>query len=122
LHTTQRRSLARGIPGRANGENKAGVARAASANSRRTYIELTMVAIRKAQNELAHRGVHSQMSCESVGYKVAGMTKDPTKNPEFARVLGNLLSAKPKHHSEMKLGKSKRKKKKSPRNAKKKSG
>jgi hypothetical protein len=43
------------------------------------------------------------------------MTKsDPTKDPEFKRVLGNLLSAPPKPHSEMKLGKSKQKKKKSP--------
>jgi hypothetical protein len=33
---------------------------------------------------------------------------DPTKDPEFKRVLGNLLSAKPKPHSEMKLGKSKK--------------
>jgi hypothetical protein len=40
---------------------------------------------------------------------------DPTKDPEFKRVLGNLLSAPPKLHSEMKLGKSKRKKKKSPK-------
>jgi hypothetical protein len=39
---------------------------------------------------------------------------NPTKDPEFKRVLGNLLSAPPKPHSEMKLGKSKRKKKKSP--------
>jgi hypothetical protein len=30
---------------------------------------------------------------------------DPTKDPEFKRVLGNLLSAPPKPHSEMKLGK-----------------
>ncbi len=30
---------------------------------------------------------------------------DPTKDPEFKRVLGNLLSAPPKLHSEMKLGK-----------------
>jgi hypothetical protein len=29
---------------------------------------------------------------------------DPTKDPEFKRVLGNLLSAPPKPHSEMKLG------------------
>jgi len=36
------------------------------------------------------------------------MTKDPTKDPEFKRVLGNLLSAKPKPHSEMKLGKKKK--------------
>jgi hypothetical protein len=39
---------------------------------------------------------------------------DPTKDLEFKRVLGNLLSAPPKPHSEMKVGKSKRKKKKSP--------
>jgi hypothetical protein len=35
---------------------------------------------------------------------------DPTKDPEFQRVLGNLIKMKPKLHSEMKLGKrSKRK-------------
>jgi hypothetical protein len=34
------------------------------------------------------------------------MTKsDPTKNPEFQRVLKNLLNTPPKPHSEMKLGK-----------------
>jgi hypothetical protein len=33
---------------------------------------------------------------------------DPTKDPEFRRVLGNLLSAPPKPHSEMKLGRFKR--------------
>ena len=32
------------------------------------------------------------------------MTKDPTKDPEFKRVLGNLLKSKPKPHSEMKMG------------------
>jgi hypothetical protein len=44
------------------------------------------------------------------------MTKkpDPTKDPEFKRVLGNLLSAPPKPHSEMKIGKSNLKKKASP--------
>jgi len=39
---------------------------------------------------------------------------DPTKDPEFKRVLGNLLSAKPKPHADMKLGKSKAEKAKSP--------
>jgi hypothetical protein len=35
-----------------------------------------------------------------------GMAKsDPTKDPEFKRVLGNLLKAPPKPHSEMKVGK-----------------
>jgi len=43
---------------------------------------------------------------------------DPTKDKEFKRVLGNLLKAPPKPHSEMKLGKSKRKKAKSLRKAK----
>lgn len=38
---------------------------------------------------------------------------DPTKSPEFKRVLGNLLSAPPKPHSEMRLGKRTRKKVKS---------
>jgi len=40
---------------------------------------------------------------------------DPTKDPEFKRVLGNLLKAPPKPHSEMKLGKAIAKKAKSPR-------
>jgi hypothetical protein len=40
---------------------------------------------------------------------------DPTKDPEFKRVLGNLLSAPPKPHSEMKLGKPKSKAAKSRR-------
>ena len=39
---------------------------------------------------------------------------DPTKTAEFKRVLGNLLSAPPKLHSEMKLGKRTTKKTKSP--------
>jgi len=39
---------------------------------------------------------------------------DPTKNPEFQRVLGNLLKMKPKPHSKMKLGKRKAKGPKSP--------
>jgi hypothetical protein len=30
---------------------------------------------------------------------------DPTKDPEFNRVLGNLLRLPPKPHSEMKVGK-----------------
>jgi hypothetical protein len=34
---------------------------------------------------------------------------DPTKDPEFKRVLGNLLKAPPKPQSEMKLGKSRSK-------------
>jgi hypothetical protein len=33
------------------------------------------------------------------------MKKDPTKDPEFKRVLGNLLKAPPKPHAEMKLKK-----------------
>jgi hypothetical protein len=40
---------------------------------------------------------------------------DPTKSPEFKRVLGNLLGAKPKPHADMKLGKAKAKMAKSPR-------
>jgi hypothetical protein len=35
---------------------------------------------------------------------------DPTKAPEFQRVLGNLLKAKPKPHADMKLGKKRRSK------------
>jgi hypothetical protein len=34
---------------------------------------------------------------------------NPTKDPEFQRILGNLLKAPPKRHSEMKVGKGKRK-------------
>lgn len=30
---------------------------------------------------------------------------DPTKAPEFQRVLGNLLKAPPKPHADMRLGK-----------------
>jgi hypothetical protein len=30
---------------------------------------------------------------------------DPVKEPEFRRVLGNLLKAPPKPHADMKLGK-----------------
>jgi hypothetical protein len=44
---------------------------------------------------------------------------DPTKDPEFKRVLGNLLKAPPKPHSEMKLGKRSGKKKKNLRGRKK---
>jgi hypothetical protein len=40
---------------------------------------------------------------------------DPTKDPEFKRVLDNLLSAPPKPHSEMKLGKHSDKKKAGPK-------
>jgi hypothetical protein len=39
---------------------------------------------------------------------------DPTKEPEFKRVLGNLLNAPPKPHSEMKVGAKRRAKKKAP--------
>jgi hypothetical protein len=38
------------------------------------------------------------------------LAKSPTDESEFKRVLGNLLSAKPKPHSEMKLGKVKKSK------------
>jgi hypothetical protein len=43
--------------------------------------------------------------------------KNPTKDPVFQKTLKNLLSAKPKPHSEMKLGKAKAKKATSPRKA-----
>ena len=43
-----------------------------------------------------------------------GEKSDPTKDSEFQRVLGNLLKAAPKPHSEMKIGKRTAKKKKSP--------
>jgi len=44
------------------------------------------------------------------------MTKsDPTKDPEFQRVLSNLLKAPPKPHKDMKLGKRSAKKKSRPR-------
>jgi hypothetical protein len=39
---------------------------------------------------------------------------NPVKNPEFKRVLGNLLKAPPKPHADMKLGKAKTKRAKSP--------
>jgi len=39
---------------------------------------------------------------------------DPTKEPEFQRVLGNLLKAPPKHHADMKLGQRKPSRTKSP--------
>jgi len=42
---------------------------------------------------------------------VSPMTKDPTKDPAFQATLKNLLSMKPKPHSEMKVGKKKPKKK-----------
>jgi hypothetical protein len=42
---------------------------------------------------------------------------DPTKDPEFKRVLGNLLTAPPKPHADMKLGKATAKKAKSPNRA-----
>jgi len=35
------------------------------------------------------------------------MAKDPTKDPAFQATLKNLLSMKPKPHSEMKIGKKK---------------
>jgi hypothetical protein len=40
---------------------------------------------------------------------------DPTKDPAFQSTLKNLLGAKPKPHSEMKLGKAKAKTIKSPK-------
>jgi hypothetical protein len=39
------------------------------------------------------------------------MATDPTKDPEFQKTLKNLLSMKPKPHSEMKIGKKSKKKK-----------
>jgi hypothetical protein len=36
---------------------------------------------------------------------MADKKSDPTKDPEFQRVLGNLLKAPPKRHAEMKVGK-----------------
>jgi hypothetical protein len=44
---------------------------------------------------------------------------DPTKEPEFKRVLGNLLKAPPKPHADMKLGKRTGDKKRQPRQKKK---
>jgi hypothetical protein len=47
------------------------------------------------------------------------MTKsDPVKNPEFQKTLKNLLSMKPKPHSEMKVGKKAKKKKRATKAAK----
>ena len=45
------------------------------------------------------------------------MAKDPVKDPEFKRVLGNLLKSKPKPHSEMKVGEKKKPRKKKAKNA-----
>jgi hypothetical protein len=39
------------------------------------------------------------------------MSVDPTKDPAFQKTLKNLLSMKPKPHSEMKIGKKSKKKK-----------
>jgi len=51
------------------------------------------------------------------------MAKSDPKDPEFQRVLSNLLKAPPKPHSEMKVGEAKAKQAKSPkRRAKKASG
>jgi hypothetical protein len=47
---------------------------------------------------------------------------DPTKAPEFKRVLGNLLKMKPKPHSEMKIGKKRRPAETSPRPSSRKKG
>lgn len=33
---------------------------------------------------------------------------NPTKDPEFKRVLGNLLNTPPKHHKDMKVGNTRR--------------
>jgi hypothetical protein len=41
------------------------------------------------------------------------MAKDPVKDPVFKKTLANLLSAKPKTQSEMKIGKKKTKQTKS---------
>jgi hypothetical protein len=42
----------------------------------------------------------------NAGITVSAMAKsDPTKDPEFKRVLGNLLRTPPKPHAEMKIGK-----------------
>ena len=47
---------------------------------------------------------------------------DPTKDPEFQRVLGNLLKAPPKPHADMKMGKRAVKNKARRKSAKRKSG
>jgi hypothetical protein len=46
---------------------------------------------------------------------MAEKRSNPTKDPEFKRVLGNLLNAPPKQHKDMKLGKPKSKAAKSRR-------
>lgn len=52
---------------------------------------------------------------KSGGLGVDDMGKtDPTDDPEFKRVLGNLLKMPHKPHAEMKVGKSKAKRAKSP--------
>jgi hypothetical protein len=40
---------------------------------------------------------------------------DPTRDPEFQRVLSNLLKAPPKRHADMKIGIAKAKKAASPK-------
>jgi hypothetical protein len=47
-----------------------------------------------------------------LGVGMAGAKSDPTKDPAFQSTLKNLLSMKPKPHSEMKVGKKKASKKK----------
>jgi hypothetical protein len=40
---------------------------------------------------------------------MADKKPDPTKDPEFQKVVRHLLNTPPKHHSEMKIGKRKAK-------------
>jgi hypothetical protein len=42
------------------------------------------------------------------GYRMAQKSDNPTKEPAFQKTLKNLLSMKPKPHSEMKLGQAKK--------------
>jgi hypothetical protein len=46
------------------------------------------------------------------------MTKNPIEEPDFQRTLQNLLGMKPKPHSEMRIGKKVKAKKKSARKTK----
>jgi hypothetical protein len=50
----------------------------------------------------------SGFSSERGGFSVMTDKPNPTKDPEFQKTLKNLLSMKPKPHSEMKLGKKKK--------------
>ena len=54
----------------------------------------------------ANDGGMSYLAFRATFCAISAMAEsDPTKDPEFKRVLGNLLKAPPKPHKEMRLGK-----------------